>query len=433
MDMDYTSATANSLEMSSDPLISDLQAAFASLQTDYHFTSYEIDSEQADLPTTRPGDLPTLQAILNWPSDKAFPTQANLSHHISQHAYDDLARSLSSHHQMRLSELQRKQYSLYQATSNLSFCESTNKKKLTVTPRCLMTLTSWHYLNSSDFLDLEALHLGLQPPTLRDLSAHAALTSSQHAGSSRCRSHDQLVVFISSQSRKVGLRAIDNSQDIPRADPNHSDLHADIYIPRGVHPREGRQPYVMDVTLVHPFTGSGTHIQRKVGRTESLKNNKYLSRYGQQGIRFSPLVCSTFNNVGPDLARFLYRLAVLQTGPLAGRASSSPSILSSSMPPTSASELSQDPEDWSYGPREGVRYSWLMRELMFHISCATISRLHGCPPPSPSPPRRPDSPQHDSPSQGLPPPSHTPPHSPLLAPSLPAPSDSPFPNILPFS
>ena len=262
-----------------------------------------------------------------------------------------------------------------------------------------MTLTSWHYLNSSDFLDLEALHLGLQPPTLRDLSAHAALTSSQHAGSSRCRSHDQLVVFISSQSRKVGLRAIDNSQDIPRADPNHSDLHADIYIPRGVHPREGRQPYVMDVTLVHPFTGSGTHIQRKVGRTESLKNNKYHRRFiGQQGIRFSPLVCSTFNNVGPDLARFLYRLAVLQTGPLAGRASSSPSILSSSMPPTSASELSQDPEDWSYGPREGVRYSWLMRELMFHISCASISRLRGCPPPSPSPPRRPDSPQHDSPS-----------------------------------
>ena len=412
MDMDYISAEVDSYVTSFDPLISDIQAACASLQTAYQFTNYEIDSVQTDPPAVRPGELPTLKAILNWPPDKVFPTQANLSHYISQHARDALANTLGPHHKMRLAELQRKQHPLHHDGSNLSFCGSSDKKKLTVTPRCLMTLTSWHYLNSRDFLDLEALHLGLQPPTLRGISTHAALTSSQHAGSARCHSHDQLVAFISAQCRKVGLSALDGPQDIPRAEPGRSELHGDIYIRSGVDPQARRQAYVMDVTLVHPFSGSGVHDPRKVASTERAKNNKYRSLYAEQGIRFSPLVCSTFNNVGPDLARFMFRLAVLQTGPLAGLASSSSLLPSSSMPPSSASEAAQDPEDWNYGPREGVRYSWLMRDLTFLISCATLSRLRGCPRSSPSSPRHPATSSSPPISQGLPHSSHISPHSP---------------------
>ena len=145
-----------------------------------------------------------------------------------------------------------------------------------------MTLISWHYLNShgSDFLDLEALHLGLQPPTLRD-----AVTYQRTRRSPRHSTQGLPVVaptiswwpsFRLKAARWVYEQLITNRIS-PSADPNHtdSDLHVDIYIPWGVHlPQERRQPYVMDVTFVHPFTGSGTHIQRKVGRTESLQEQQ---------------------------------------------------------------------------------------------------------------------------------------------------------------
>ena len=189
----------------------------------------------------------------------------------------------------------------------------------------------------------------------------------------------------------------------------------------------------MEVTLVHHYAGNGNHIQDKVQKAEMMKNNIYRSLYRQENIFFSPLVCSTFNNVGPDLARFLYRLAVLQSGP----PSSSPSFCPSySMPPTctSASELAQDPEDWSYGPRAGVGYSWLLRELTFHISRATLARLRGRPSPELPPPNLLPSPTsghpHNPSSRSSP---TSPASSPLLPHSLSLSSNPLLHIILPFS
>jgi hypothetical protein len=360
--------------------------------------------------------LPTFEAILQWPEDKQFPSQHSISHIISAQLFHQQVTQGSITHQQRLLELQRKSWKYYASDSLLAFCGPDCKKTLNVTPRCLMSLTCKHYLSNEDFMDLEALFTGLPIPSLQRNPAfrhvhgpHLALTALSHAGPVRHSTHQELVKLILNQASLAGLRhGTGNSANIPRSRPSQSDEHGDLYFKRGIDPGADRLEYVFDITLGHPFTGSGRHVPRKIHLMEAAKNRKYRSDYQEHHIQFVPLVCTTFCNIGPDFARFLYRLAQLQ---------SHPDSLTFSHPSSSSSESlggrynSQEPY---MDIPAGIKLSWILQDVLHQVALGTLRRMRGVdfrdvddpasPVPSPSSPRATSSPSsHQGAGLGSPP------------------------------
>ena len=389
----YLTGSQESMVPIGDPITVDLIFAIKELEATkcFQFRSdvptstddqtWNSSTAHGDSPTT--STLPSLVAILEWPKEAKFPQQHHISHFLSQHAKQDLMQKLDSHGRHRLEELQRKSWPQYDRNSTVAFCDSKCTKRLNVTPRCLMALTTCYYLNNRDFDDIEGFYLGLEIQSLRDrrtlqnLDEHGdkALASSVYVGCTRCMSHDNLADFIATLVRKSGLRYVSTTpHEIPRSSPD-TEEHGDIYFKRGLAPTDSRLQYVSDVTMGHPFSGAGFYESGKLQKLESDKNRKYYSKYLEQNILFFPLVCSSFGNIGPDFARFLYRLAIIQSTPPQHLQ------LSTSQPsPTLGADLegeTDDDEMWSDGPTKGVRYSWLVKDAIHQITLATLLRLRG--------------------------------------------------------
>ena len=370
-----------------DPITEDLVNAIRGLEATkifaiQHNAPVSSSDHSGDSITQRQPTLPSLSAILEWPQDIAFPQQNYISHFLSENAKQTLMSKLDVRGRHRLQELQRKSWPLYDPNSKVAFCDPKCTKHLNVTPRSLMALTNLHYLENKDFNDLEGFLLGLEIPSIPASRTSCglnefvdkALTSARYAGGTRCQSHDTIANFVAELAWKAGLRNVSTqARDIPRQSPG-TDQHGDIYFKRGLAPGDNRASFVADVTLGHPFSGASSYEADKLRKLEMEKNRKYCN-YHEQNIQFFPLACTSFGNIGPDFARLLYRLAVIQSSP--PQHPPFPNSFSSSNS-RSDLELEDDEKDvWYNGPSKGVRYSWLVKDVIHQIALATLLRLRG--------------------------------------------------------
>ena len=370
-------------------LIQDLQWAIHQLQSRWSFSlcerppppssvdlSVELPRRQASRVSS--ASIPSLRGILHWPSDARFPRQHNISHFISARLWTCLRQSsqLDPRDCARLDAVCRYEVPLRLPHSALS-CPASSKS-VSVTPRSLMALTCLFYLDNADFLDLEALFLGLPVPSLlsslpaSSLSSHGALgdfqfSSSTHAGHTRKQTHDQLAALIGDMARRAGFSGVQTTYSrIPTCD---SSRRGDIYFPGGLCPADSRRAVVCDFRLGHLFTRAGQRRNGGRGFFTAIsreKNRKYQSAYHGRNITFVPLPASTFLGVGPEVCHLLFRLAAQRAGAAGSSLHPDPSSSPSCSSSTPVDHLAHD-----------VCFSRLLKELQHGLALATLSRLRG--------------------------------------------------------
>jgi hypothetical protein len=110
-------------------------------------------------------------------------------------------------------------------------------------------------------------------------------------------------------SRLAKISAIDNPARLPRPAATGSDQHADILFQHESHNLAG---IVGDVTLTHPFQGSGkreawgSYIKDRLTGVVARKNNTYRAWHAQQGYLFVALAATTYGRLCDDSIRLLF-------------------------------------------------------------------------------------------------------------------------------
>jgi hypothetical protein len=354
-------------------LLQDLHWALDTLQNRWSFRV--ADRPTSTLPADAPRDLPRRQAsrtpsasvpsisgILRWDSALRFPRQHHVSHYISAHCWARLRSEFpaGSRDYFRLGAVCRYEVPAFSRSSALSFASPSSTKSLGVTPRALMSLTCPHYLDPADWLDLEALFLGLPVPFLQDSLPAAPLasdalgdrqfSSSTHAGHTRKQSHDQLAVLLADFARRAGLSGVQTAfSRIPVAGRLDSPgARGDIFLPSGLCPSDPGRPFVLDIRLGHIFARTGNPRPPVLSAISREKNRRYRDPYHARNIVFAPLPVTTFLSVGPEVCHLLYRLA---------------------------SVIAAQP-----GPADidcNVLFSRLLKEFQFGVALASLLRLRG--------------------------------------------------------
>jgi hypothetical protein len=374
-----------SLADSPSVLLVDFQWAVSQLRTRWSFSVCDRPSSSsaasprcaARRRVSRPpsASIPSLQGIFHGPADQSLPRQHHISHFISARSWSQLCedQSGSSRDRARLLATCRYEVPLYSPSSALSLPSSAGKS-VGVCPRALLSLTCPHYLDNADFLDLEALFLGLPIPSLLHsapvdiLTAHGALgdyqfCSSSHAGHTRKETHDQLASLLAEFARRARFSGVQTAfSRIPLAGiADRPGARGDIFFPSGLCAQDPRQPFVLDVRLSHLFTHSGSPRSSVFATISREKNDLYRAAYLGKNIGFAPLPVSTFLGVGPEVCHLLHRIATVS-------AASEPDL----PPPCSESSPASAPLVSS-----GVRLSRLLKELQFALAHASLARLRG--------------------------------------------------------
>mmetsp|Transcript_37188 Transcript_37188/g.98987 ORF Transcript_37188/g.98987 Transcript_37188/m.98987 type:complete len:251 (+) Transcript_37188:1061-1813(+) len=239
-----------------------------------------------------------------------------------------------------------------------------------------MSLTCAHYLSSEDFIDLEALFLGLPIPSLlrslssTNLTQHGALgdwqfTNAHYAGYTRRVSHDQLAVLLADFARRANFVGVQTQYSrIPVAHrSDRPDARGDIFFPSGLSPLAPNQPFVLDVRLSHLFTRTGNFRPSLLSTISNDKNRYYKEAYSTRNIKFAPLPVNTFLGVGQEVCHLLYRFALLM---------GTPTYASST-----ASSLGSQDDSESISVVHSVTFSRLLREFQYGVALATLMRLRG--------------------------------------------------------
>jgi hypothetical protein len=315
------------------------------------------------------GAVASLEGIASWPASTSFPKQHNISHFISAVMLHELETAWhnDSRELKRLHEVRRYQVPAHMVNSPLSFAPASSRQQLTVSPRALMSLTTTYFLDNDDFLDLEALFLGLPVPciTARPLSSQDCclgdlqFASSTYAGFTRKKSHDALAHKVGELATRCGYSGVQTVYSrIPTTRcPGHETTRGDIYVPSGLQPQRPRQPFVLDIRMGHLFTGHGLPVSSLFGDISHTKMHKYAGPYHARGISFAALPVSTFLGLGPEVCHLFQRLA--------------------SAPSETCLDRSGAPAPWKDDPGHGIRYSHLVREFQYFLALATLLRLRG--------------------------------------------------------
>jgi hypothetical protein len=219
-----------------------------------------------------------------------------------------------------------------------------------------MSLTCPHYLDPADWVDLEALFLGLPVPSLVEHGlGDRQFSNPTHAGPTRKQSHDQLAFLIAEFARRAGFSGVQTAYSrIPVAGRLDSPLaRGDIFFPSGLSPANPGRPFVLDIRLCHIFARTGNPRPSVLSTISREKNNRYRDAYHARNISFAPLPVTTFLSVGPEVCHLLSRFAA-------------------------ASLARPDPSGVSCSDVGcNVLFSRLLKEFQYGVALASLMRLRG--------------------------------------------------------
>ena len=118
--------------------------------------------------------------------------------------------------------------------------------------------------------------------------------------------HDHIEDEFVSVARAAHIQCTASKSIVPKhADSNHQ---GDILITLS----PANRPFVLDVSVVHPYTGSGVFEVDATKKTYTEKNTKHRQAYDSQGYYFLPTIGTTYGRLHEDFIRLQYIVANAQ-------------------------------------------------------------------------------------------------------------------------
>ena len=112
--------------------------------------------------------------------------------------------------------------------------------------------------------------------------------------------HDHIEDEFVSATRPAHIQCTNSKATVPKhADSNHQ---GDVLITLSRAPR----PFVLDVSVPHPYSGSGAYKPSALQDAYTSKRNTHGQAYESQGYSFLPVIGSTYGRQHDDFIRLQY-------------------------------------------------------------------------------------------------------------------------------